>query len=101
MFERLREIRKARGLTGEALAEMAGTSKGYISEIETGKRIPSVKMQHQLADALGLSVYEITGVQDLPEDILAHLSVMRALSEDDRRAVERHAAGLLDKVQKP
>jgi transcriptional regulator with XRE-family HTH domain len=101
MFEKLREIRKARGLTGEALADMVGTSKGYISEIETGKRVPSTKMQQQLAEALGLSVYEISGVTDLPEDILSHLSVMRALSEEDRRAVERHAAGLLDKARAP
>jgi transcriptional regulator with XRE-family HTH domain len=101
MFEKLREIRKARGLTGEALADLVGTSKSYISEIENGKRVPSVKMTQQLADALGKSVYEITGFMDLPADILAHLAVMRELSEEDRRAVERHAAGLLDKLPEP
>lgn len=41
MKNRIREHRNARKLTLEQLAEMVGTSKGYLSDIETGKAEPT------------------------------------------------------------
>ena len=38
MKYRIRELRKALGWTGQDLADRVGTTKGYISELETGKR---------------------------------------------------------------
>jgi transcriptional regulator with XRE-family HTH domain len=49
----LKAWRKARGLSQEALAEKAGTSKGYLSDLESGKRpIPPGRLVDRIAAAL-------------------------------------------------
>ena len=39
------------------LAELCGSSTGYIGEIESGKRFPSVKMIERIASALKIESY--------------------------------------------
>ena len=51
----LKVFREWRGLTQEELAQKAGTSKGYISQIETRHRQPSRKLLYRLAEALDVS----------------------------------------------
>lgn len=48
----LREQRRAKGWTGEQLAEAAGTASGVISNLERGLRRPSRDMVGRLATAL-------------------------------------------------
>lgn len=48
----LREWRKHRGYTQERLAEMIGTSKGYLSDLERGVRRWNQDLLEQLAEAL-------------------------------------------------
>lgn len=52
--ERLREQRKKLGLTVQLLADACGTSRSYITLIETGKRMPAKKILPQMAQALHL-----------------------------------------------
>lgn len=98
---RLKEIRKKRGLTGDVLAARAGCSKSYISEIETGKKFPSGRVLRNLARELDVSIYELIDSTDLADDIIGHIAIMRELSPEDRRAVARHAAGLLERDLEP
>ena len=51
--------REHRGLTQQALADKAGLSKPYISQVEAAKRIPSAKAYRSLADALGIEVADL------------------------------------------
>ena len=48
----LRQWRKHRGYTQERLAEMIGTSKGYLSDLERGVRRWNQDLLEQLAVAL-------------------------------------------------
>lgn len=48
----LRAIREWRGLTQDELAKRAGTTKGYVSQLETGYRRPGHKLLYRLAKAL-------------------------------------------------
>lgn len=58
--QNLRRARKARGLTLERLAEALDTSKGYLSDMESGKRsIPSGPMLERLAAALQIPAAEL------------------------------------------
>jgi transcriptional regulator with XRE-family HTH domain len=53
---RLAELREARGLTMQQLAEKAGTSLYSVSKLERGERAPSFFLAVCLARALGISL---------------------------------------------
>jgi len=57
--ERIRETRKAKGLSQEDFAHLCGFDRTYISGIERGKRNPSLTAIEVLAKALGLSVEKL------------------------------------------
>ena len=59
-----RELRSERERRGERLvdvAERAGVSMQYLSELERGLKDPSSEMLHAIAGALDLSVRELAG----------------------------------------
>lgn len=57
--KRLTVVRKKKGMTAEKLAYENGISKGYLSDIESGKKVPTVKMLARLAAALGVPVRDL------------------------------------------
>jgi transcriptional regulator with XRE-family HTH domain len=57
--KRLKEIRLQKNLTLEQLAQKAGCTKSYISQLEKGTSSPSVSMLGRLADALEISVVDL------------------------------------------
>ena len=52
----LRRLRKAAGLTFEALARKAGLSLGYVQRLEAGQHDPPVSTLRKLAKALRVKV---------------------------------------------
>lgn len=58
--QNLKRARKARGLTLDRLAEALDTSKGYLSDMESGKRpMPPGPMLERLAHALQIPAAEL------------------------------------------
>lgn len=57
--ERIRQLRKAQGLTQEVLAERTGLHNTYIGAIERGERNPSLESCQRIATKLGLSLSEL------------------------------------------
>ncbi len=51
----VRRIRKDKGLTQETLAEVSGFSQQYLSDLERGRRNPSIVTLYELSQALGVS----------------------------------------------
>ena len=51
----LRMIRQAENLSQEALADVAGLHRTYISDLERAARNPSIAVIDTLAQALGVS----------------------------------------------
>ncbi|MGA0540702.1 helix-turn-helix domain-containing protein [Neotabrizicola sp. VNH66] len=97
---RIRYLRKKRGITGEQLGEMVGVSKGYISELETGKKTPGAGLVLRLADALKVEVFELyegTLTEQKAAALHAHMEVMSQLEDADRLAIQKAALGLLAK----
>lgn len=54
---RIREIRKAQGVSQETLAGLAGTGQRYISELERGKATARLGEMLKVLNALGAGVY--------------------------------------------
>jgi len=54
--ERLRAIRKVRGLTGKGLAILMNVPPSTISHFESGRRSPSFKNLLRLSDALVINI---------------------------------------------
>ncbi|GAA0502929.1 XRE family transcriptional regulator [Saccharopolyspora thermophila] len=57
--ERVRELRKARRMTLLSVAQRAGISEGYLSQVERGIANPSIATLRQIAGALGLRVGDL------------------------------------------
>ncbi len=53
----LKKYRLAKKLTQEKLSELCGVSCDYISEIERGKRCPSMKRLDMIAETLDVDSY--------------------------------------------
>ena len=58
----LRELRKGRNLSQEALALESGVERNYVSLLELGRNSASLKMIFKLAPALGVSVAALMGM---------------------------------------
>lgn len=72
--EELRNLRKARGFSQEALALEAGVERNYVSLIELGKNSPSIRVLFKLCETLRV----------FPSEVLA--------------AVERRQEGIVKKT---
>ena len=57
----IRILRQMQGVTQTRLAETVGVAPAYISQIESSIRVPSVKVTHRIADALGTTVGTLLG----------------------------------------
>ena len=56
---RVRELRKAKGLSQETFASLCGLDRTYISGIERGVRNVSLANISLLAESLGISLSEL------------------------------------------
>ena len=52
----IKKYREKRKITQEKLAEITGISRDYISEIERGKKTPSLKRLILIAEALEIDI---------------------------------------------
>ena len=56
---RIRDVRREKGLRQSDLARKVGVFQSEISEIETGERRPNVYLAKRIAEALGVSLDEL------------------------------------------
>jgi len=57
--QNVRRIRQKRGLTQEQFAEVSGFAQQYISDLERGRRNPTVVSLYELATALGVTPVDL------------------------------------------
>ena len=56
---RIRELRKDKGLSQEDFADLCGFDRTYVSGIERGTRNPTLKALEVLANALDVSIEDL------------------------------------------
>lgn len=105
--ERLREARLASGLTLQELAGRTGCTKGYLSQIETGRRdsAPSRALLEKLEASVGLEAGTLTTLADwlaTPEPVRRQVERMRHSQSQAKAAATKLRAmvgtGALDEA---
>ena len=76
----IERLRKAKKLTTVELASMVGVKPQYISQIENGKRSPSLKILQKIASALNVTTSELLG--ETPEYLSADLKRLVSAAEN-------------------
>ena len=60
---RLKQLRRARRMTQEQLAERAGLSYKFVGEVERGQGNPTLTTMAALAEALGVGLIDLLGFE--------------------------------------
>ena len=58
----MRELREKKGVSQEKIADAIDSHQVYISEIENGKKIPSLPVLYKVARYFDLSLSELTSL---------------------------------------
>ncbi|MBS4206696.1 helix-turn-helix transcriptional regulator [Bacillus sp. FJAT-50079] len=82
----LRELRKAKNLTTQELADKVNVSQSYISRFENNKAIPDVDMLDRILHALdsNLSSFFASDFNDTPADLIQLINTVKTLSPEAR-----------------
>src|SRR5215203_3068827 len=78
--ERVRELRRERGLTLDGLGGRSGVSRAMISKVERGEKNPTLVVAAKVAEGLGVSLSQLVGVEERREVVVvprARRTVMR------------------------
>ena len=74
----IRFYRRKKGISQYKLAELTELSPSYISEIETGKKTPSLETLLEIAKALDVDLWDLLIPIDLPPNVkIAVKSLLR------------------------
>lgn len=94
MILKIKELRKKRHLSQKDLAEMAGISVSYLSEIESGKKSPNMRRIAQLAQAIGVRPLDLLTTDQFSEELKNHIVALGLLTEDQQNQIFQHAEAL-------
>ncbi len=81
--KRIRDARKAKGLTQERLAELLGIGTSNISYIETGKFSPSMENFEKLVEILGVEPSELYTFETLKSADTMIKELNEAFADED------------------
>lgn len=82
--ERITELRKARNLTTNKLANLSGVSQSYLRDVELGNKNPTVEFLSYICYGLGITLGSFFADSDLVIDPIL-LDAMRKLSTTEQR----------------
>ncbi len=88
---RLRELRRARGLSLEAFGERSGVDDKYIQSVETAKQAATVDTIEKLAAGLGVLPRDLFAFSDeVPSETRDRIDrLLHVVSDEDLRKIAR------------
>lgn len=101
-MNRLRELRKAKGLTLEEVASKLGLRNQYISNYELGRRNPDYDTLKKFADFYGVTTdylleHDIPQNEEMEEDIRAIARDMQNMTLQDRQLLKNLVKSMAEK----
>ncbi len=61
--KKLKELRKSKGYTQQALSELIGIDEKHLSRLENGKYFPTYSTLNKLLNVLGVNINELLGIE--------------------------------------
>jgi transcriptional regulator with XRE-family HTH domain len=86
--ERIRGLRRERGLTLDLLAQRSGVSRAMISKLERGEKNPTLVVAAKVAEGLGVSLSQLVGVEERREVVVVPRE-RRTIMRDPETGFER------------
>jgi transcriptional regulator with XRE-family HTH domain len=86
---RIRRLRLEAGVTQEKLAWSIDLDKGYMSQIESGRRLPSLVVLVRIAEQLGLEAADLLALELSRPRLLLLDAARRKDTKALHRAIER------------
>lgn len=62
--KKIADARRQMGLTQNALATRVGVTAQAVSKWETGRSCPDISILDEIADILGISLFELLGMEE-------------------------------------
>lgn len=95
-IDRIKQLRKEKGMTQEQLAERADLTSEAVTRVERGVRMPTLKTLGKLAHGLGVSPTKLVDVEvpDTPK-LSRHIAKIVSKLEDEEPSVQESAAELV------
>lgn len=89
--DKIKTLREKKGLSKNKLGKLAGVSQSYVSEIEAGKKKPTLEILERICNALEITIVELLSDpnSDLPPDIAALIESAKHLTLEQRKALQR------------
>lgn len=93
LSEKIVKLRKNHGLSQSGLAKLAKVSQAFISDVESGKKNPTVDTLENICSALGVTLVEFFDDKESPaldkEDPYLHqwIKVGESLSPQKRKSL--------------
>jgi transcriptional regulator with XRE-family HTH domain len=86
--QRVRALRRERGLTLDGLARRSGVSRAMISKLERGEKNPTLVVAAKVAEGLGVSLSQVVGVEERREVVVVRRE-RRMVMRDPETGFER------------
>jgi len=79
----LKELRLAKGLTMEQLAELLGVTRQMVYNYESKKRTPSVEICKKYSEIFGVTTDNVLGLTEIPIGSITPLEPVKILKPKD------------------
>ena len=100
--ERIRKLRKVRGLNQEQLAEQIEVEQKHVSRLELGKSFPTIERLEKIADALNVPIrdfFDFKHLADIGTRAKSIEELLKCLDEDNQKIAYKIFRGVVQSLQ--
>jgi transcriptional regulator with XRE-family HTH domain len=100
--DRIRELRKIRGLTQEQFAELIEVEQKHVSRLELGKSFPTLERLEKISHALKVPLRDIFDFVHLTDQETRSISIeemMKQLSDENQKIAYKVFNGIFRSLQ--